>query len=182
MSKLVKDKIASELRDRYGSTHDAVWVELVGVDGITTNNFRRTLRERQMRLEIVKTSLLRRAIAGSPISRLADTLVGPAALVTGGGSAVDVAKVLEDWSPKFPKDSFRLRGALLEGELIDENQVKNLSKMPTRRDLQGRVASMLLSPGGKVVAALLSPGGNVAGCLKAMVEKLEKGETIARAG
>ncbi|MBK9127681.1 MAG: 50S ribosomal protein L10 [Phycisphaerales bacterium] len=182
MSKMVKETITKELAQRYAAANDAVWVELIGVDGITTNNFRRTLRDRHMRLEVVKTSLLRRAVSGGPLSRLAEKLEGPAALVTGGGSAVEVAKVLEEWSPKFPKDSFRVRGALLEGELIGEEQVKDLSKMPTRRDLQGRVAGMLLSPGGKLVGALLSPGGNIAGCLKTIIEKLEKGEPIAKAG
>lgn len=180
MSKLVKELITKELTARYGTTTDAVWIEMLGVGGVQTNEFRRSLRSKQMRLEIVKTALLRRACASGPMAKLADQLTGPAALVTGGSSAIDVAKLLDEWAPKFPKKSvFRMRAALLEGELIDESQVKDLSKMPSRRDLQGRVASMLLSPGGKLVSALLSPGGNIAGCVKALIEKLEKAEAPA---
>lgn len=180
MSKLVKDIITRELRTRYSDQDNAVWVELVGVDGITTNDFRRDLRAKGMRLEVIKTSLFRRACADTPLAPLARALEGPAALVTGGESAADVARLLEDWAPKFPKDSFRLRGAVLEGEFLDEQGAKNLSKMPSRQDLQARLVGIVLSPGRNVVAAALAPGRNVLGCVKAMIAKLEKGEEIKR--
>jgi large subunit ribosomal protein L10 len=181
MSKPVKEMITRDLSSRYATEANAVWIELVGVDGIMTNEFRRALRSQNMRLEVVKTSLLRRACAGGPLARLADALEGPAALVTGGDSAITVAKLLEEWLPKLPKN-LRMRGAVLEGEYIGEAEVQDLSKMPTKADLQGRVVQIILTPGGKVVSTLLAPGSNIAGILKTMIEKLEKGEAIAAAG
>jgi len=178
MSKMVKEMITRELASRYADTDNAVWVELVGVDGITTNNFRRDLRDRDMRLEVIKTSLLRRACADGPLAPLADCLAGPAALVTGGDSAVEIAKLLDDWRPKFPKNTFRLRGAMLDGEYLDEQSAQGLSKMPTRVDLQARIVGIALAPGGNLVALTLAGGGNIAGCLKTMIEKLEDGEEI----
>lgn len=179
MSKFIKNLITEELTQRYAEANNAVWVEMLGVDGITTNEFRRDLRSKQMRLEVVKTSLLRRACKGKALSRLADALDGPAALVTAVDptaevSSIDMAKALEPWEPKL-KEKLRLRGAVLEGEFLDEGNVKGLAQMPTKRDLQGRVVSQALSPGGKLVSALLSGGSNIAGCLKALIEKLEKG-------
>lgn len=181
MSKLVKEMLARELTSRYKDVDNAVWVELVGVDGITTNAFRRDLRARKMRLEVVKTSLLRRACQGGPMERLANALIGPAALVSGGDSAIEVAKLLEEWAPKFPKESFRLRGALLDGELLDEHRVQSLSKMPTKADMQGRLVVLILSPGRRVAGAAISGGGRIAGCLKALIEKLEKSGAAAAA-
>jgi len=94
MSKLVKELITQELQQRYGKLDSALWVELVGIDGITTNEFRRDLRTRQMRLEIIKTSLFRRAVADGPLQPLARTMAGPAALLTGGESVIEIAKLL----------------------------------------------------------------------------------------
>jgi large subunit ribosomal protein L10 len=179
MSKLVKDTITRELADRYGAQTNAVWVELVGIDGITTNDFRRDLRSRHMRLEIVKTSLFKRALSGRPLGRLADNLEGPAALLTGGETAIDVAKMLQDWLPRLQK--LRVRGALLEGEFLDEARCKDLARMPSKRDLQGQLVGMILAPGANVVSAILAGGGNLAGCLKVLIEKLEKGEAAAPA-
>ncbi len=173
MSKPVKEMITRDLESRYANQGNAVWIELVGVDGITTNSFRRELRAKHMRLEVVKTSLLKRACRGGPMARLAEALEGPAALVTGGESAIAVAKVLEDWLPKLPKN-LRVRGAVLDGEYLDESRVKDLAKMPGKRDLQGRVVGAMLSPGGNVVAAVLSGRSNIAGIVKALIEKLEK--------
>lgn len=181
MSKPVKEIIARDLEQRYAETRDAVWVEMVGIDGITTNTFRRVLREKEMRLEVVKTSLLRRACKGRPLERLAKQLTGPAALVTGGTSAIDVAKLLEDWAPKFPKEAtFRLRGAVLDGEYIGEDQVKDLSRMPTKADLQGRVVRIILTPAANIAGIAVAGGRNIAGALKTLIEKLEKGEEITR--
>jgi large subunit ribosomal protein L10 len=173
MSKPVKELIARELAGRYVDQTNAVWVELVGADGITTNQFRRDLRAKRMRLEFVKTALFKRACISGPLSRLAKELNGPAALVTGGDSAIEVAKVLDAWLPKLQKN-LRLRGAVLEGEYLDVDQVKGLSRMPSKTDLQARIVSLVLSPGANILAAALGPGRNVAGLLKALIEKLEK--------
>ena len=181
MSKPVKEMITRELASRYAETSNAVWVEIVGVDGITTNALRRELRSRQMRLEVVKTALLHRACAQGPLAQLAAAVEGPAALLTGGTSAIDIAKVLEQWAPKLQK-KLRLRGAVLEGEYLDEARVQSLAAMPTKRDLQGRIVQIMLTPGGRLAGVLLAGGGNIAGCLKTLIGKLEKSatpETIA---
>ncbi len=179
MSKLVKELITDELRDRYADVESALWVELVGADGTSTNEFRRELHARRMRLEVVKNSLFRRALGESRLGRLAEALKGPAAIVTGGDSLIDVAKLIEEWSPRLK--GLRMRAAVLEGEFIDEGRIEQLPKMPTKRDLQGRVVSCVRAPGANLAAAMLSGGSNIASCLKAMIEKLEKGETIQAA-
>lgn len=178
MSKPVKEMIARDLASRYASETNAVWIELVGVDGITTNEFRRDLRARHMAMEVVKTALLKRACAQGPMAKLTAAMSGPVALLTGGDSAVAIGKMLAEWSPKFPKN-LRVRGAVLDGEYLDEAQVKDLANMPTRGDLQARVVQIILTPGGNVVASALAAGRNVAGILKALVEKLEKSEPVA---
>lgn len=172
MSKPVKNLMTKELQGRYAGLDSAVWVDVVGIDGLSTNELRRSLHARKMRLEVVKTALFRRAVAGTPMARLGDAVSGPVGLITGGDSPIEVAKLLEEWAPKLK--TLKLRGALLEGEYISEAQVGQLSKMPTKRDMQGRVASCARAPGANLAGAIKSGGGKVAGCLKALIEKLEK--------
>ena len=177
MSRLVKDMITKELRSRYGSLESALWIEFSGVDGVITNQLRGELRAKEMRLEVVRNSLFQRAVSDGPLKPLADALAGPAAIITGGESLIDVAKLVDEWLPKAK--GLKLRGAVLEGEWLDESRVAGLSRMPTKRDLLARVAAIILSPGGNVAATIDALGANIAGCLKAMVDKLEKGEEIA---
>jgi len=179
MSKMIKDLITRELQERYGSLDSALWIEMTGVDGIATNEFRRELRAKQMRLEIVKTSLFRRAVADQPLATLARHFAGPVALITCRESVIDAAKVIEGWLPKIK--GLRLRGALLEGQYLDEKAVGGLSKMPTKRDLQARLVSVIRAPGANLAAAILAGRAGVAGCLKALADKLEESEGQANA-
>lgn len=180
MSKMVKDYITSELRDRYADLDSALWIEMTGIDGNTNNAFRHDLHKKSIRVEIVKNSLLRRAVADGSLAPLAKKMCGPAALVTGGESIIDVAKVIDEWVPKL-KDKIKLRGAVLEGEYIDEQAVQTLHKMPSKSDLQAKIAGATLSPGSRLSSAILSGGANIAGCLKTIIKKLEDGEEIKAA-
>lgn len=177
MSRLIKDMITDELRSRYGELNSALWLEITGVDGITTNRLRGALRAKQMQLEVIKNSLFKRAIGDGPLKPLADALGGPAAIVTGGDSLIDVAKLIQEWLPKAK--GIKLRGAVLEGQWLDESRVAGLSRMPTKRDLQAQVAAIILSPARNVAGAVDSGGANLAACLGSLIEKLEKGEEIA---
>lgn len=179
MSKPVKDLMTQELSLRYKGKDSALWVEFVGCDGITTNQFRRALHAKGVLIEVVKNAVFKRAASGTKLEGLASAMDGPAALVTANESLIDAAKLIEEWFPKIP--GLKFKAAVLEGEFIDEKRVKGLAKMPTRRDLQGQIAGAAKSPGAKLASAIRSPGANVAGAIKALLEKLEKGETAAPA-
>jgi large subunit ribosomal protein L10 len=155
MSRLVKDMITKQLQSRYGQLNSALWLEVI---------------------EVVKNSLFKRAIGDGPLKPLASALDGPAAIVTGGDSLIDVAKLIEGWLPKAK--GIKLKGAVLEGEWLDESRVAGLSRMPTKGDLQARVAAIILSPGANLAGAINAAGGKLAGALKTLVEKLEAGEEI----
>lgn len=179
MSKLIKDLISKSLQQRYAGLDSALWIELVGVDGLTTTEFRRGLRGKKMRMEFVKTALFRRAVSESKLSKLGEAAHGPMAIVTGGDSLVDVAKFVEEWAPKLK--GLKLRAAVIEGEFVSESQIAGLSKMATKADLQAKVAACVKSPGAKLASAINAGGANIAGCLKSLIEKLEKGEAVASA-
>jgi large subunit ribosomal protein L10 len=168
MSKPIKDLMTKDYQQRYGEVSSACVVSVIGLDAISTNKLRGELRKRQLRLQVVKNSLARRAFDNSPLSPLRGALEGPCALVTGSGSAIDIAKALVDIKKTYPK--VELRVGILDGdpELID---VEMLSRMKGRMELLGEVASILRAPGSRLAGCLAGPAGRIAGCLKAMVEK-----------
>jgi large subunit ribosomal protein L10 len=168
MSKPIKDLMTKDYQRRYGEVTSACVVSVIGLDAISTNKLRGELRKRSLRLQVIKNSLAKRAFGNTPLSPLCGAFDGPCALVTGSGSAIEIAKALVDVKRTFPK--IELRMGILDGDtgLIE---VETLSKMKGRLELLGEVAAIARGPGARLAGCLAGPAGRIAGCLKAIVDK-----------
>lgn len=171
MSKPVKDVITHEYQARYSELASACVVNVIGLDAVSTNRLRNELGAKKIRLQVVRNSLARRALADHPLAPLASAMKGPCALVTGGDSMIDVAKLLVSMKKTYPK--LELKVGIIDGDpdIID---VEQMAKMKSRVEMLGEVAMMIASPGRRVAGCVASPGGKIAGCVKAIVEKAEK--------
>lgn len=174
MSKAVKELLRKDLAAKYSEFQDMLVINVHGLTGNEVNNFRGQLRQRGVELHVVKNSAARRALEGTVLEPLARSLKGPCALVTGGDSTIDTAKELIRLVKEFP--NLQLTSGLLEGE-PDVLTIDEISRLKSKAELQGEVITLFLSPARRI-AGQLNVGGKIAGAIKAMVEKLEKGETI----
>ena len=170
MSKPIKAMVTEVLRSRFEDVAEACVVDLTGLDVDSTVQVRRALTAKSMRLMVVKNSLARRAFAGGPLEPIGDFLSGPCALVTGGDSAIEVAKAMVTLAKEHP--AIKLKDGLLIGdrELIP---VSEMASMKGHGELIGEVAMLISSPGRAIAGCLSSPQGKIAGCLKAIVERGE---------
>ncbi len=168
MSKPVKEMVAAELREKYSDVIDVCVVSMAGLDIVAQEKIRGMLREKSSRVEVVRNSLARRAFAGTALEPVAAAMEGPCALVTGGSSAIEMAKTLVEAAKEY--DQFELKHAMLEGE-SDLFTVHEASKLAGKGELLGEVAMLVASPARAIAGCLSSPQSKVAGCLKAIIEK-----------
>jgi len=171
MSQKIKELIQKELKTRFEGVNDLIVVSLRGISGNDNNALRGELLEKQIRVRVVNNSLAGRVFEEAGMGELRDILSGPCAIAYGGDSIVDVAKDLVEWEKKL--ENFSIKGGFLDGRALDADQAKALSKLPTRTELQGMLVVLANSPGSRVASAIGAPAGIIAGCVKALIEKLE---------
>jgi large subunit ribosomal protein L10 len=174
MSKYVKQLVQAQLEQRLREQQiqDFLVVSTKGVGGVANNVMRGALKAKGIRMAVVKNALFARALRDRKMEGAVPLFSGPCAVVYGGDSIVDVAKEVTDWARKLKV--LEIKGAYVDGVPFDSKGAEQLSQMPTRAELQGRVVSCICAPGGRVAGALMGPAGAIAGCLKSIMEKAEK--------
>lgn len=173
MSKTVKRLMIKEYEDRYGTSANACLVNVIGLDAVATNQLRGRLRAEELRLQVLKNRLARKAFEGTPLEPLGRGMDGPCALVTGDRTAIDLAKVIVGLKKDFPQ--IELKVGILEGdtELVD---VAELARMKGRAELLADLAGLIRGPASALAACLVAPGGRLAGCVEAVADRQETGE------
>ncbi len=128
-----------------------VVAEYRGLDVESITRLRRQARGQGVQLRVLKNTLARRAMTGTPFAGLSDHLVGP--LVYGMGTdPVAVAKVLSS----FAKDNEKLvvKAGAMPDFVMDGKAVKALATMPSREELLAKLMATMQAPAAQLARTL----------------------------
>jgi large subunit ribosomal protein L10 len=143
--------VIEEVATQVAKAQSIVVAEYRGLDVASVTVLRKTARESGVYLRVLKNSLARRAVAGTPFEALSDKLVGP--LIYGiSADPVNAAKVLS----AFAKDNDKLviKAGALPNSLLDVNGVKALATMPSREELLSTLLGTMQAPIAQFVRTL----------------------------
>ena len=163
MSKYVKDLLANDLSSRVEGVENCVLADVIGMDANTTSSLRKRLREKDIRLMVVKNSVARRATEGTALAPAFEGIEGTAAMLWGADDFVSLVKevvALDKDEEEFEK--FTARGGVMDGEQLDTSKVKEISKWPSREEQLSMLVGQILGPGATLAAQLIGPGGQLA--------------------
>ncbi|NIL96810.1 MAG: 50S ribosomal protein L10 [Planctomycetales bacterium] len=162
MSKYLKNLISDDLATRLEGIQDALLVKVIGLDANRTMTLRRTLREKDIHLLVVKNSLAQRATAGTPLHAAFQEVEGPVAIVWGSDDIVSLSKEIVGLSREKLYEGFVPRGGVMDGESLTPEEVEQVSKWPSREEQLSLLVGQMLGPGAQLAAQLLGPGGALA--------------------
>ena len=139
-----KKQIVSEVNQAAASALSAVLADYRGINVDKLTELRKTARENQVYLRVVRNTLLKRAIEDTDFDCIKEVLEGPTLLAFSKEDPGAAARVLKDFAKE--NESFEIKALSVGGELLDANQIDVLAKLPTMDQARSMLMSVMLAP------------------------------------
>lgn len=171
MTREEKSQVIKELTAQLADNTHIYLTDISGLNAGTTSNLRRACFKANIKMAVVKNTLLAKAMEASDkdFGDLPTTLVGNTSVMyseTGNAPA----KVIKEFRKKSDKPL--LKGAFIEEAIyIGDDQLDALVDIKSREELIGDIVGLLQSPAKNVISALKSSGGKIAGIVKTLSER-----------
>jgi large subunit ribosomal protein L10 len=172
LNRTEKEEVIGELHEKMARAKAAIVAEPKGLDVATVTELRKKLRDSKIDYRIVKNTLAARAAKGTSVEKVADRFVGPTALVMSYDDVVAPAKLLAEFMKD--RENFAIRGAVVEGKVIDAKGVQALAKLPGLQELRAQILAAVNAPATKLARLIGTPGQQLAQVIGARREQLEK--------
>jgi large subunit ribosomal protein L10 len=171
-----KAAVVAEVSAQVATAQAIIVAEYRGLEVGAITGLRRQARESGVYLRVLKNTLARRAIAGTPFEGLTDKLVGP--LIYGMSSdPVICAKVLSDFAKS--NDKLALKGGAMANSVLDTDAVKALASMPSREVLLAQLMGTMQAPVAKFVQTLNEVPARFVRTVAALRDEREKADAPA---
>ena len=151
MSLEQKQTVVSEFAAKLGNAQAVIVAEYRGLDVGKITDLRARARKSGVYVRVLKNTLARRAVTGTPFEKLAEKMIGP--LMYGiSQDPVAGAKTLSE----FAKDNerFVIKGGAMPNSLMSATDIKALATMPSREELIARLLGTMQAPVAKLVRTM----------------------------
>jgi large subunit ribosomal protein L10 len=171
MSKIERNQAIDALTEKIESNPNFYLTDISTLNAEDTYKLRALCHKRAVKLEVVKNTLLRKALerATADFEQLYPVLKGSTSIMFCETGNVP-AKLIKEFRKKG--DRPLLKGAWVgEGAFIGDHSLTTLENIKSKEEVIGDVIALLQSPAKNVVSALQAPGRNLSGILKTLSER-----------
>ncbi len=173
-----KQTVVTDVAAQVARSQTLALAEYRGLTVANLDTLRRQARDKGVYLHVLKNTLARRAVTGTPFEVAAESMVGP--LIYGfSEDAVAAAKVLSDFAKT--NDKLVVKGGAYAGKALDAEGIKALASVPSKEVLLSQLLGLMQSPVSRlarVVAAISEKRGEGAAA-DAPTEPTEPAEQAA---
>ncbi|HEY5653839.1 MAG TPA: 50S ribosomal protein L10 [Pontiella sp.] len=163
-----KVAIAAELDERVSGALYMILADYTGMDMPTTTALKTSLREQGASFNVVKKTMLSRAMTED----VSDLLKGQTAMIYGEGDVVEVAKIIKKFTAKNQKPV--ITGGFVEGKPVNANDVVELARLPSKDVLRAMLLGTLQAPCSQLVGVLDQKVASLVYVLSAVKDKKEQ--------
>ena len=171
MTREEKSQVIETLTAQLTDNATIYLADISGLDAGTTSNLRRACFKAGVKLNVVKNTLLAKAMEASDkdFGELTEVLKGNTSIMIAEASNAP-AKVIKEFRKKSERPL--LKGAFIEEAIyVGDDQLDALVDIKSKEELIGEIITLLQSPAKNVISALKSSGGTIAGIVKTLSER-----------
>ena len=171
MTREEKSQVIQDLTAKLADTNIIYLADISGLDALATSNLRRACFKANVKLAVVKNTLLSKAMEASDkdFGELPNVLKGNTSIMIAEASNAP-AKVIKEFRKKSDKPL--LKGAFVEESIyVGDDQLDTLVNIKSKEELIGEIITLLKSPAKNVISALQSSGQKLSGILTTLSEK-----------
>ncbi len=171
MKKDEKTQFIDALAEKLHTTNNFYLADISDLNSETTSRLRRTCFKRNIQLEMVKNTLLRKAMekSGKDFGPLYDILKGSTSILF-SEVANDPAKLIREFRKTSPKPI--LKAAYVQESIyMGDDQLDHLINIKSKEEMIGVILRILQSPMQNLLSGLQSGGSTLSGIVKTLSEK-----------
>ena len=155
-----KKATVAALAEQLKGAQSGVLVDYSGITVAEDTELRAELRNGEVKYNVIKNNMLRRALGEVGLDQLESVLEGTTALATGVEDPIAPIRILSDYVKKLGKEKFHIKAAFMEGKILSEGEIAQLATLTSKKDLYAQL-----------VGTLIAPMANLAAVVNAVAEK-----------
>lgn len=149
---LYRKRMADSVTEGVTQKSNTFVVSFRNVSSAKLDSLRKDLKRKKADVMVTKTTVTRLAIKEAKLEALAERLKGQTALITSDSDPSEISKILVKFSKDF--EGFKVQGGVLDGAVLDSNQIHTLSDLPSREVLLGKLVGLMNAPITRFAGAL----------------------------
>ena len=157
--RLAKETLVSAIGDEVKDAGIVVVTQQLGLNAEQTRQLRVEFRKENVGFKVGKNTLVKHAVKGTTLAGLGELMRGPTALAY-SKDPIAAARVAVAFAKKHEK--FKIVGAAMGDQILDEAQTKALASLPSLDQLRGKIIGLILAPATKIAGVLQAPAGQLA--------------------
>ena len=156
MSKLeIKKDLLTQIANDYNESEAIIISDYSGISATDIVELRQQIFKQGFRAKVIKNRMIKRWFETQQYDVPDNILKGQNIFLKTDNNVVGLSKLLVDFTKE--NESFQIKGGILNGDYIDEKQIKHLSKLPSKEDLIAKTVGLIKSPLTGLVLTLSSP-------------------------
>ena len=146
LSREAKQIQMAKLFDHFSRSKASFLVNCIGLNVEKMTELRKKLKQNQGDIQVIRNTLSLRAMERNEVLKKVYTpqMEGPNAFVLAFEDPVKVAKIIDQFSED--NEIFKIKGAVLDGAALSQNEVKTLAKLPSVEILKSQFLGLLSAP------------------------------------